>query len=514
MPAHARGTYASCLAAAHRRFARRDAFVAGPGAAVGFAEAERRAASVVGGLRALGLRPGARVVIALENDVRAMLAERAVMLWGITRVGVSARMHPLEVAHVVADSGASVLLCEDRHADGLPADLRRRVAVVARDSGHSTGPGLAELCAGTADPGCWPGATPDSAASLMYTSGTTGRPKGAVNSQAAWASMAGAVASFLPPVAEGDVLLHAAPFAHFSGSVGAAYATRGGAYAALPKFEPAALADAVERVGATCLPLVPTMLADLVRAVESGAARVPRGLRAVPYGGSTVSPRTVVRARELLGDVLVQFYGASEALIPTTVLSRAAHRDLRADAPAVPAGVPGPGTRLRLREPRDGVGEIEVRGPRTMSGYWGDRARTGQVLGADGWLATGDAGRLGPGRVLFITGRTREVIISGGFNVYPAEVERVIDGLPQVAESAVFAVPHERWGECVAAAVAPRPGRTVTPESVVAACGRELASYKKPVLVEIVERLPRTSTGKVDRRALSRSAAKRSEQSA
>ncbi len=504
LPPHEPGTYAAWLASGHFEYADEAAFVRADGNPISYAETTRIAASVIAALQELGLWPGDRVVLALPNDVRALLVERAVMLWGAVRVAVAARLHPLEVAHIAHDCDARVAVVDDAHADQL-AGSTAGPAVVAPDPSRSTGPGLDDLLAGPPTPHPWPGAHPGATASLMYTSGTTGRPKGAINAQRSWAAMARGAASCLPGVGTDDVLVHAAPFTHFSGSVAAAYAVHGAAIGVVARFRPDTVLADVEHLGGTCVPLVPTMLNDVTTHLERTGTSPPAGLRVVPYGGSGVSVRAISRARTAFGERLVQFYGASEALIPVATLSSDAHRRIDGHRGLVPVGEPGPEVQLSLRTPNaDGIGEIMVAGPQVTDGYWGDPGRTAEVLGADGWLATGDVGRFGPDGLLYIVGRSREVIISGGFNVYPAEVERVIEQIPDVAEVAVVGVAHPRWGEGVAAVVSPAPGADLTPDRVVDACRSQLAGYKKPVRVDIVSHLPRNSSGKIDKHRLGR----------
>jgi acyl-CoA synthetase (AMP-forming)/AMP-acid ligase II len=276
----------------------------------------------------------------------------------------------------------------------------------------------------------------------------------------------------------------------------------------LPKFEPAEVLRAVAELGVTVLPLVPTMLASLVEAA-AGCDYDLSSLRAIPYGGSAVAPTLLQRAQSLFGDVLVQVYGLSEALVPLAALSSREHRsdpDQGLPPRLSSAGRPSSFVDVRVvtedgREADPEVpGELLVRGDTVMAGYWARPAETAEILTADGWLRTGDVGYRDRDGYLYLVDRKRDVIVTGGFNVYPAEVERVIETLPEVSEVVVVGAPDGRWGETVTAVIALKAGRSLTPERVIAVCREHLAGYKKPTSVHFVGALPKNSAGKLLRR--------------
>ncbi|GIL29896.1 AMP-binding protein [Actinocatenispora comari] len=369
----------------------------------------------------------------------------------------------------------------------------------------------------------WPLPGVDDLAALMYTSGSTGQPKGAMVSQRGWVAMLRGFWAALPPLGPGDVAVHAAPMSHFGGSVGTAVALRGGASVPVRRFDAAAVLDTVAWHAATVLPSVPTMLKALT---EAAAGRTDLGsLRAIPYGGSGISAPAAARAQQAFGSVLYQCYGLSEALAPVTVLDARDHaaggdRLASAGRPTpevevriVPVGpepstepgvdgvaVPDPGE--HVSDVDGAVGEVWLRGACVLPGYWGRPAASVAARTPDGWFRTGDIGRIDAAGYLYLVDRISDVIVSGGFTVYPSEVERAIAELPEVADVVVFGVPHERWGEAVAALVVPGAGARLSTADVVQACRDRLASYKKPLQVEIADVLPTSSTGKVARRAL------------
>ncbi|MDL4776521.1 class I adenylate-forming enzyme family protein [Actinomadura xylanilytica] len=496
---------ADLVAAAHRRYAAHPAVLAGGGPAgagttgagtADFAELGARARAAAGALARLGLRPGDRVLIALDNRAETLPLEHGIWLGGLVRVAVGTRLHPEEIGAIAADCAPGALVCESRIAGalaGLPAGCR----VITPDAG------LGALFTG---PPGGPGEGPaDGLAALMYTSGSTGRPKGARVTGAAWAAMLEAMWAALPPIGPGDVVLHTAPMSHFGGSVGSAYTLAGAAALPLARFDAGAVLEAAERHAVTAMPMVPTMLERLTAAAVERGAR-PAALRAIVYGAAPISVPALLRARDAFGDVLHQFYGLSEALAPLTVLAPGDHASGDA-ARLASAGRPVASVRLSVLDgdgaplPAGETGELAVSGPQIMPGYWNDEAASAAAL-TGGVFRTGDLGFVDAGGYLHLAGRRSEVIVTGGYTVHPGEVERAIAALDGVAEVAVLGVPDATWGETVAAAVVPRPGAAVTEDDVLRACAARLAGYKKPRRIVFADELPQNSTGKVARRLL------------
>ena len=475
-----------------------------------FAELECKAASIARSLAELGAGVGDRVVIALHNRPEVVAIEHALFLTNRVRVALSARLHPREVAAIARDCDARVLICESSHATAIRADdglLPEAVAIVTAVPTAGAAASLDELASRSAG-GIEPTqARADSVVALMYTSGTTGQPKGAIVTNRAWTAMLDAVWAELPPIGPGDVVLHAAPMSHFSGSLGYAYTLRGAATTTLGRFRVDETLETIERSRVSAVPLVPTMLKDLTVAAESGRYDLS-SLRAIPYGGAAIAPTALARAQRAFGDVLYQFYGLSEALIPLTALSAADHR--HAPSGPVPdrlssAGRITPHVDLRIVDgggqpvATGEIGEIRVRGDVVTPGYWNQPNQSAESFG-DGWFRTGDLGLLDQAGYVHILDRSKDVIVTGGFTVYATEVEQVIEALDAVAEVVVVGVPSERWGEGIVAVVVRRPGHEIGSEEVIEVCEARLAAYKRPVKVEFVDMLPRTSTGKISRR--------------
>lgn len=484
-----------------------------------YAELGRRVRGLAEALLSFGLVPGDRVIILLGNSREFLETEQALFITGLVRVALNTRLHSREVAGIANDCGARLLVTDMPRAEGLRPLLTQmpgllRIVIAGDASRHETVPGAVpyeeEIGSGLEVSPDVPMPGGEDVAALMYTSGTTGAPKGATLTHRNWVGMIRNLMAELPTMDDTDLVLQVAPMSHLSGSVGTAYSARGAAQTFLPRFEPRQVLQTIQELGVTAMTVVPTMLNALTAAKEAGEFDTS-SVRSIPYGGSAIAPRSLARAHNVFGEVLVQVYGLSEALVPLAALPPAAHRhEVGRPLPSRlgAAGRVSPFVELRVAGEdgaelaRGEVGEIIVRGDTVMAGYWGRPDLTAEMIDGEGWAKTGDLGFLDEEGLLRIVDRKKDVIVSGGFNVYPAEVERVIDRLEDVEEVVVIGTPNERWGEAVKAVVVRKPGSEIDAEAVIQACRAELAGYKKPVEVEFVEQLPKTSTGKVLRREL------------
>jgi long-chain acyl-CoA synthetase len=502
-------TVASLMTTAYRNYADRPALVDGEQVR-SYRELGERVRAIVAGLRELGIRPGDRVAIVSANSAAFIEASQALFVGGFVRVTPSNRLHELEVQELLNDCRARAAFVDEDWSERLRRiDVPTVEHVVALGPGADGRPGSDDLAttqvAGT--PTAEEQPRPDDLCALLYTSGTTGKPKGAMLTQANWAAMVRNSLVELPPAEVDDVVLHVAPLSHFSGYVEPTYTARGACHVVAAPFVPAEALRLIAERAVTVVPAVPTMVNMLVQEAESGSYDVS-SLRAVVYGGSSIAPARLARAVTAFGDVFVQFFGLSETPMPLTALSSREHAFERGEtAPTrlASAGRVSPFVELQIRddegrevEPGQ-VGEIVVRGDNVMVGYWERPEQTAAVLRADGWAATGDLGRL-EGGYLYIVDRKKDLIITGGYNVYPNEVENAIATLPEVDEVVVVGVPDETWGEGIHAAVVRRPGAQLSERDVVDACLQQLAPYKKPRSVSFVDSLPRTGSGKLKRR--------------
>ncbi len=466
----------------------------------------RRAAGVAKWLqRDYGLAAGDRVALFARN--RAEYLELLYAAWwlGAVAVPINPKLHPKEVSWIADNAGASIIFTDrlgDLPAGHLPSGCRHL---------EIDGPGYAAACEA---PGPW--APPaqlaaDALAWLFYTSGTTGRPKGVMLSHRNLVAMGLCYAVDVETVQAGDGMLYAAPMSHGAGLYHVLY-VRKAARHIVPEsrgFEPAEILSLAEQTGPLSLFAAPTMIKRLVEQARA-SGHDGRGIKTIIYGGAPMYLADLEDALSVLGQRFVQIYGQGESPMTITALSReviadAAHPERAARLASV--GTAQSCMELRVVDaalqsvPSCTDGEVLVRGNAVMQGYWRNASATAETL-VDGWLRTGDIGRLDQAGFLTLTDRSKDVIISGGSNIYPREVEETLARHPGVREVAVVGAPSAQWGEEVVAFVVSRPGATLAPEELDAWCRGEMASFKKPKRYVFHEELPKNSYGKILKTAL------------
>jgi len=440
-----------------------------------------RVDAVAARLATLGVGPGDRVALAMEPSIRLVELVHAAQRAGVALVVLNTRLAAPEIAMLVAHAEPALVLHDAAHGATLAGVTARIVEAHA------------ELDAVVAAPRSSPIAVDsDAIATILYTSGTTGRPKGVVLTHGNHAASARASRERLG-LRSDDRWLSVLPLHHVGGlSIVMRSVLDGTPLVLHPRFDPAAVRHALAHDGITLLSLVPTMLHRLLD--ETGDAAAPASLRCVLVGGAALAPELAARARAR-GWPIAPTYGLTEA---ASQVATATPDD--ASAPGV--GAPLAGTRVRIDgADADGRGEIHVCGPTIMRGYFRDDDATRAVL-RDGWLHTGDVGRLAADGRLEVFDRRSDVVITGGENVYPTEVESVLLAHPAIAEAAVYGVPDAEWGRRVQAAVVVRAGAAFDADAVRAWCRTRLAGYKIPRVIVAVADLPRTASGKIRRRAL------------
>jgi acyl-CoA synthetase (AMP-forming)/AMP-acid ligase II len=346
---------------------------------------------------------------------------------------------------------------------------------------------------------------------FFYTSGTTGRPKGVVWTHETIMQIVLSHLTDIVNLQPEDTVLHAAPLSHGSGVVALATFAKGTQNVILhtASFDPVTVFDLVERWRITTIAfLAPTQITMLCDARATSDADLS-SLRSVCYGGAPMYTKDIKRAIEEFGPVFVQLYGQGESPLTITYLRREDHeRYWRAEDPRLAsAGVARTNVEVRVVDP-DGKdvptgtpGEVVVRGRIVMAGYWGNPEATRQTM-RDGWVWTGDVGSLDESGHLFLLDRSKDMIVSGGVNIYPREVEDVLLLHPAVHEVAVIGVPDEHWGEHVHAIVARHPGHDVDESTLLQHCVDHLASFKKPRSIAFVDTLPKNAYGKIMKREL------------
>jgi len=474
------------------------------GAAISYAELQERARAAAEQLRALGIGPGGVVAALLGNGAAFVELLHAAAMCGAALLPLNVRLMPRELAHQLGDAGARLLV----HAAGSLAERARAAAADApgirthqiADAQRAFAGGASSRPAGED----FETMAEDSPLAILFTSGTSGAPKGALltHGNFLWSAMASAVHLGVDAC---DRWLACMPLFHVGGlSILLRAAIYGNTVVVHERFDPAAVNLALDRDGITCTSLVATMLARII--ADRGDRPAPPQLRCVLLGGGPAPASTLERAREL-GFPIAPTYGLTEAA--SQVATRAP-----GDAAAPPgAGLrPLLGTEVRVvdgedRDVADGApGELLVRGPTVMRGYVQRPEETAKTL-RGGWLHTGDIAVRASDGSLGILERRSDLIISGGENVYPSEVEAVLLEHPAVAEAAVAGIPDGDFGQRPAAWLVFRPGAAPEDEQLRAFCCSRLAGYKVPVAFHGVAALPRNASGKLLRRELSGSAA-------
>jgi long-chain acyl-CoA synthetase len=496
-------TLAQLVDQAARRYADRVAVVDGK-RQLSFREVGDRSTRLANALLEFSPTSGSRIALLLSNRLEFVETDFAIAKAGKVKAPINPRLTDDERQFILNNCQAEILVTEysevqrvDALRDSLP-HLRHIICVDGSADGMAKD--YSELLRQASPRSSGVFINPDDPSMILHTSGTTGRPKGATTSQRA--RVAGTanmlLDEFSPLPADG--MVHMAPMSHGSGSKILSFFVRGARNVTMGKFDPEVFAEIVRTGQGTSSFVVPTMIRMLLDALGS-RARELSGLRNLTYGGAPMPPALAQEAMDVLGPVLTQVYGSCEAPHPVTVLSQNDHATGRVEYLGS-AGHESYGSEVRIvsdtgEDQKDGQpGEIWVRGDSVMSGYWGDEMATDSVF-SQGWYRTGDVAQRDEEGFIYIVGRERDMLISGGLNVYPAEIETVLHRHPAVSEAAVFGVPDEVWGESVAAAVVTRAGMRVDADDIVQFCLAHLADYKKPRRVLFVDSLPKGTTGKV-----------------
>ncbi len=430
-----------------------------------YTDLDEQSARVAGFLRAREIQPGDRVGLQLPN-----LLQFPAIYYGILRVGaVVVPMNPLlkerEVDYYLGDSGASLLF--DEPSALLP--------------GHTPSYELTER-------------SNDDTAVILYTSGTTGRPKGAELTHFNLARNAEVNVTTLLHLTSDDIVIGCLPLFHSFGQTAAmnsAFAV-GASLSLVPKFDPGKVLEIIERDRVTVFQGVPTMYSALLNHPDREKTDLS-SIRLCVSGGAPMPVELLHGFEEATGAMILEGYGLSE----TSPIASFNHPDRPRKPGSI--GTALAGVEMKLVNVSEGVGEIAIKGENIMKGYWGNPAATTEAI-RDGWFHTGDLAKQDEDGYFYIVDRKKDLIIRGGLNVYPREVEEVLYEHPAVAEAAVIGVPHESLGEEVAAAVALKPGMTAEPGELSAFVKERIAAYKYPRKIWLVDELPKTATGKILRR--------------
>jgi len=470
--------------------------------ALSYAALEDQVQRIAGGLlRRHGLQPSMRVALAMENCPEYLPALYGVWRAGLAAVPMNSKLHPREMAWILADSETALCLASPKLADdlsspGLSADALPPILA----TGTADYAALLSSERASAVP-----ADPQAEAWLFYTSGTTGRPKGAVLTHRNLLFACHCYYADIDFLGPQDCILHAAPLTHGSGLYGLAHLARGSNNVILGgSFEPERVFQVFATYDNVAMFAAPTMVSRLINHPRAGEADT-RGLKTIAYGGAPMYVSDLERALELFGPKLYQLYGQGESPMTITGLDKAMHADKshpRYQARLASAGVARTGVAVKVvgddgRDlPPGEVGEIVTKSDCVMKGYWKNPDANAKAL-REGWLWTGDLGSMDADGLLTLKDRSKDMIISGGSNIYPREVEDVLLTHPAVLEAAVVSRPHAEWGEEVIAFVVRREGADVSAPALDRLCLDNIARFKRPKSYRFVDALPKNNYGKI-----------------
>ena len=460
-----------------------------------WANAERMAAALV----ALGVAPGDRVAVQAPKEPAMVELYVGTVLAGGVFLPLNTAYTPDEVAYFLGDAAPRVFVCEPGKLDALTpiaedAQVAHMLTLGADEDGtlvparDAQEPGFDAVARDALD-----------LAAILYTSGTTGRSKGAMLTHRALASNSETLRDYWR-FTDKDVLIHALPIFHTHGLFVATNVTlmAGGAAVFLPGFDAEAIIEAMP--SATALMGVPTFYTRLLK--DDRLAEASKGMRLFVSGSAPLLAETHDRWREVTGHAILERYGMTETNMNTS-------NPYDGERRAGTVGFPLPGVEVKVCDPVSGetlpdgeIGVLEVRGDNVFAGYWQMPEKTAEELREDGWFITGDLAMIDSDGYVTIVGRGKDLIITGGFNVYPKEIEGVIDELPGVLESAVIGVPHEDFGEAVAAVVVAQDGASLDESSLKTGLAESLAKFKQPKRIVVVDELPRNTMGKVQKNVM------------
>ena len=461
-------------------------------------------------LLAQGLRPGDRVAVLSKNNDDFFALWLGAVKARVTLAPVNFRLAPPEVAFIVKDAGARLLICGAEFAgvvEMILADCPQVKGLCQFEEGHPRWPSFQQWI--HQHPADDPNLTAraDDDVIQLYTSGTTGLPKGVQLTQANFLALFElALQAGWARYDAGKSNLVCMPLFHVAGTnTGLLALLQGVRIVVMKEIDPAAMLRLFEEQQIAYAFLAPTIINMLLQTPGIETTDFSK-LERVFYGASPIAEDTLKKAKAVFDADFTQLYGLTETIGAATFLPPEDHADDRGKLRS--CGKPWPGYDIRVVTPEGKVGgpgevgEVQIRGPGLMKGYWARKEATAEAVDAEGWFKSGDAGYFDEEGYLYIHDRVKDMIVTGGENVYPAEVENALFGAPGVADAAVIGVPDEKWGEAVKAIVVPKPGEQPDAEAIIAHCRAKIAGYKVPKSVDFTDALPRNPSGKVLRREL------------
>ena len=471
-----------------------------------FAELDALSSQCANALIAAGVRPGDHIAVLAKGREDFFVLWFGALKARACLTPVNWRLAPAEIAFILKDADARLLVCGEAYAQTAADMLGECPAireVIQYEPGHAAWPDFRGWIGrqSAVDPKLAGEANDD--VIQLYTSGTTGLPKGVQLTEANYACLFDSATRQWARFAPGDAVLVAMPLFHVAGAnMGMLGLYQGARSIVMAEADPAKILELIQTHAISQAFLVPALINMILQHPALKAADLTC-LEKVYYGASPISEDVLVSAQKRFGASFTQLYGLTETIGLGTYLPPEAHEGARLRS----CGMPSPGVEVRVT--LDGraaapleVGEIEIRSAGVMKGYWNRPEATAEAIDTEGWFRSGDAGYFDADGYLYVHDRVKDMIVSGGENIYPAEVENALFSHPQIADAAVIGVPDERWGEAVKAIVVVHPGTNPDPAAIIAHCHGLIARYKAPKSVDFVDVLPRNPSGKVLRREL------------
>jgi acyl-CoA synthetase (AMP-forming)/AMP-acid ligase II len=463
-------------------------------------------------LRGLGLEKGDKVAFLLSNSQQSVEIDLALLLAGLVRVPLNTRLSEEEHRHMINETEAKALLFTEELIERV-IQLKTKTPIVSfycRMNGLSNEENIiniAEELESASSEEVVVGLSEDDLATIQYTSGTTGVLKAAMHTQGTWSNICMNIKNSID-IRENDIMLHAAPLTHASGTLVLPHWISGAANAIVSSFVPQHFLETIEKHQVTTLNLVPTMITMLLLNPNVEKYSLS-SIRQIIYGASPMPKEILQKGLNLWGPIFIQYYGQTESPLFITLLPAKDHlkKDSESNDVLLSCGKAISSASIKIVDPDlnelppNTIGEIAVKSNQNMIGFYNETELTKATI-VDGWIHTRDMGYLNVEGYLFLVDRKSDMIITGGFNVYPKEIEDVLYGHPAIAEAAVVGIPDILWGEAVKAFVVVKDGYILTEEEIIDYCKSKLASYKKPKSVEFMGELPKSAVGKIVRRVL------------